>query len=254
MSVAIITGASSGLGSEFCRALDRMGYDELWLVARRADRLAAMSEELGTESRTIVADLSVDEGLDALFEEIRASSPDIGCLVNCAGMGRFGSTDRIPQEDTRMMISLNVEALARITSFCIPFMGRGSSIIQVCSASAYLPLPELNVYSASKSFVRSFCNGLRPELRSREISVLEVSPGWIETDFIPLSVSDSDVPEGVFRHTVTKEDVVSRAMRDLSKGRRRSVCGSYNRLQVFVCTHLPSLATRVWMSSLRVKG
>lgn len=249
--IGIVTGASSGIGAEFCRALDSRGLECIWLVARRAERLEEVAGSLTTPCRVITADLSTSDGIWKVVHAVESERPEISFLINCAGFGRFGRTWEISSDDTTSMISVNVTALAEITRACIPLMRKGSSIIEVCSASAYLPLPELNVYSATKAFVRSFCDALRIELRGTGVSVLEVSPGWVETDFIQLSVSGGKVPDRVFRHTVTKESVVDRAMADLRRGRRRSVCGGYNRLQVFVCRHLPSVAMRVWTSSLR---
>lgn len=249
MRVAIVTGASSGIGEEFCRALDGKGLDSIWAVARRADRLEALASSLKTPCRIITADLSTDEGVDRLLDMVDTEAPDISFLINCAGFGRFGITSEMDRGDIRGMVSLNCTALSVITAGCIPHMSPGSHIIEVCSASAYLPLKELNVYSATKSYVRSFCNGLRRELMGTGISVLEVSPGWVRTDFIDISMEADKVPAAVFRHTVTKEEVVRRAMSDL--GKRRSVCGSYNTVQVFTCSHLPRLATAVWERSLR---
>ena len=249
--IGIVTGASSGIGAEFCRALDSKGLECIWLIARRADRLEGLSESLATPCRVITADLSTPEGIGKVTHTVEDERPDISFLINCAGFGRFGKTWEVSTEDTSSMVSVNITALVEITRACIPFMRSGSSVIEVCSASAYMPLPELNVYSATKAFVRNFCDALRIELKGTGISVLEVSPGWVETDFIQLSVSGERVPEKVFKHTVTKEAVVEQAMDDLRKGRRRSVCGGYNKLQVFVCRHLPSIAMRVWTASLR---
>lgn len=249
--IAIVTGASSGIGEEFCRALDSRGLDCIWLVARRSDRLQEVSKGLRTPCRIVTADLSNIEGIRTVTDAIASEIPEIGVLVNCAGFGRFGRTWEITSEDTVSMISVNVTALVEITRACIPFMRSGSEIVEVCSASAYLPLPELNVYSATKAFVRSFCDALREELRGTGIRVLEVSPGWVGTDFIDISVSGRSVPGKVFKHTVTKEEVVARAMSDLAKGKRRSVCGWYNRFQIFACRHMPRLATNVWRGSLR---
>lgn len=249
--IGIVTGASSGIGAEFCRDLDSRGLECIWLVARRAERLEEIASSLTTPSRVITADLSTPDGIRTVVYTIENERPAISFLINSAGFGRFGRTWEMSSDDTASMISVNVTALAEITRACIPFMRRGSAIIEVCSASAYLPLPELNVYSATKAFVRSFCDALRIELKGTGVSVLEVSPGWVETDFIQLSVSGEKVSDRVFSHTVTKEFVVDRAMADLHRGRRRSVCGGYNRLQVFVCRHLPSVAMRVWTSSLR---
>ena len=247
--IGIVTGASSGIGAEFCRALDSKGLECIWLIARRAERLEEISRSLHTPCRVIAADLSTSEGIEIVTHAVGDERPDISFLINCAGFGRFGKTWEVSSEDTSSMISVNVTALVEITRACIPFMRGGSSIIEVCSASAYMPLPELNVYSATKAFVRSFCNGLRRELDGKGIRVLEVSPGWVSTDFIPGSGGDV-VPPGVFRHTVTREEVVAQAMRDLQKGRKRSLCGWYDRVQVWMCTHFPSLATIIWERSL----
>lgn len=250
MKIAVVTGASSGIGSEFCRKMDKEGLDEIWIVARRADRLEALAASLNTHCRIVSADLTDRSAIDSIMESISSENPSIQYLVNCAGFGVFGSTMENRIEDIRGMIDLNCSALAEMTSRIAPFMPRGSSIIEVCSASAYLPLPYLNVYASTKAFVRSFCDGLRPELDAKGIKVLEVSPGWVETDFIARSTSECSVSGKVFAHTVTSKAVVEQAMTDLGKGRRRSICGGYNRFQVFCCRHMPFLASRVWMKSL----
>lgn len=248
--IAVVTGASSGIGSEFCRALDTEGLDAIWLVARRADRLERLAEELETPCEVVPADLTDREQLKSLVDRMVSSGAEVRYLVNCAGAGRFGCTTDLSAEDTAMMIDLNVTALTEMCRGCIPTMPRGSTIVNVCSASAYLPLSGLNVYSATKAYVRSFCDALRQELGPRGIGVLEVSPGWVDTDFIPISRSSGDVPEAVFKHTVKARDVAVRAVADAKRGRKRSICGAYNRLQVFVCTHMPRLATAVWRRSL----
>lgn len=249
MRIAIVTGASSGIGEGFCHALDSEGLDSIWMVARRADRMEALSDSLQTPCRIIESDLSESSGVDRLRQLIESDRPEISFVVNSAGFGRFGDSWEVPSYLTRDMISLNCSALVDVTCMCIPYMSAGSSIIEICSASAYLPLRSLNVYSATKAFVRSFCNGLRRELDGKGIRVLEVSPGWVSTDFIPGSGGDV-VPPGVFRHTVTREEVVAQAMRDLQKGRKRSLCGWYDKVQVWMCTHFPSLATIIWERSL----
>lgn len=247
--IAIVTGASSGIGSEFCRALDSKGLESIWLVARRKERLDELGSELRTPCRILSLDLTDMSDLRFLLNEIDRIGRDVCYLVNCAGYGRFGSTEDTSLEDISGMISLNCTALATITSACIPHMSSGSHIIQVCSASAYLPLMDLNVYASTKAFVRSFSDGLRRELRYSGISVLEVSPGWVETDFLSIAERDRSVPSKVFKHTVTPEQVVAKSMSDL--GSKRSVCGAYNRFQIFVCIHLPRIATMVWERSLR---
>ncbi len=250
MRIAIVTGASSGIGSEFCKALDKEGLDYLWLVARREDRLNELAKSLRTPCRIVPADLTDMKRLSEILEDIKESGCIVQYLVNCAGFGLFGKTTNQSVDSISGMIDLNCTALAILSSGCIPFMQNGSSIIQLCSASAYLPLEYLNVYSSSKAFVRSFCIGLRSEIAGSGINVLEVSPGWVSTDFIEKSISEYDVPAKVFSHTVTKEMVVKQAMIDLRKGKKRSICGFYNKFQMFACIHMPRIAMIIWSRSL----
>ncbi len=252
MRIAIVTGASSGIGEEFCRCLDSKGLDAIWLVARRKDRLEALAANLKTSSTIISADLTDPESIRRLADAIDSEKPEISYLVNCAGFGSFGKVSEQPLEEINGMISLNCTALIDITSICLPYMAEGSAIIEVCSASAYLPLKELTVYAATKSLVHSFCDGLRAEAEDdpRRISVLEVSPGWVKTDFIPKSVEKFDVPEKVFKHTVEARDVAETAFKDLARHKRVSICGRYNRFQVFMCKHFPGIAKSIWERSL----
>lgn len=252
MGIAIVTGASSGIGEGFCRRLDGLGLDSIWITSRSAHRLEKLASQLKTPVRVVPCDLASQDGLNSFVSEICNESPSVDYLINCAGVGFFGDSWGIPSKNTESMISLNISALVAITDCCIPFMSEGSAVIQMCSASAYLPLPYLNVYAATKSFVKSYCDGLRHELKGMGIRVLEVSPGWVSTAFISKSVEDADVPQRVFKHTVTVEQVVDEAFVDLEKGRDRSVCGCYNKFQVYMCRHLPSVAGAIWRHSLRL--
>ena len=249
--IAIVTGASSGMGAEFCRALDREGLDGIWLVARRAERLERVAAELKTPYLIFSTDLSTAEGLDVLRREIADRDPDIRYLVNCAGFGRFGRSWEIPAGETRSMIDLNAGALTEVTDMCIPHMAPGAGIIELCSASAYISLEGLNVYAATKAYVRSYTNGLRAELKPMGINVLEVSPGWVDTDFIGLCRSEHDVPDRVFKHLLRKEDVVSKSMEALRRGKKRCVPGLFYRMQVSMSMHFPNLAQRVWSGMMR---
>ena len=246
MKIAIVTGASSGMGEEFCRNLDRKGLDEIWLIARRADRLKNISETLSTHCRIIPADLTQTDSFDHIRKELKSSDPDVRYLVNCAGFGKFGNTWEIPDSETRGMIDLNITALVEMTNLCIPHMSDGSRVIQLCSASAYISLYKLNVYASTKAFVRSFCNGLRKEVEYRGITVTEVSPGWVDTDFITISKETDEVPDKVFKHLLRKEDVVAKAMTDADRGKDRSVTGTFYRIQIAMSTHFPRLAANVW--------
>ena len=252
MKIAIVTGASSGIGEEFCRCIDSKGLDSIWLVARRKDRLESVAANLKTDSNIITADLTDFASIRRLADAIDSEKPEISYLVNCAGFGTFGKVSQQPLEDINGMISLNCTALIDITAICMPYMTEDSAIIEVCSASAYLPLKELAVYASTKSMVHSFCDGLRAEIVDdpRGISVLEVSPGWVRTDFIPKSIEKFAVPRKVFKHTVEAKDVAETAFKDLARGRKVSICGRYNKFQVFMCKHFPGIAKSIWERSL----
>ena len=251
MRVAIITGATGGIGSEFCRALDDQNLDAMFILGRNVESLRTVAEELQTHVCITTMDLSDRRALQDFCESLSKQDLDVRFLVNCAGFGTFGELSEQNGGDTTGMVDVNIIALTELSRVCIPMMGRGSNIIQVCSASAYLPLPGLGVYAATKAYVRSFTESLRMELKDKGINVLEVSPGWVDTAFIDNAVESHSVPKKVFKHKVQPHDVVAQAMVDLKRGKNRSICGSYNKLQVFVCRHIPRIATYVWMRSLR---
>jgi hypothetical protein len=251
MSIAIITGASSGMGEEFARRLDSYGLDCIWLVARRRDRMESLASELKTPVRIFSVDLTDRAQLDSFVDAVREESPSISYLVNCAGFGKFGMTWELPIESTRGMIDLNVTALVTITSGCIPYMAEGGHIIELDSLSAYIGMYDLNVYASTKAFVKHFCNGLRKELEPRKVSVTEVSPGWVRTDFIDITVTEYKVPQRVFKDTVSKEDVVDQALKAADRGKARSICGWKNHGAAFLSTHFPNFAARTWRGYFR---
>ena len=154
MAIAIITGASSGIGSEFVRQMkDYTDIDQFWLIARRESRMEKLAEELGINARIIGADLCEDEGVEKIRTLLREQKPEISYLINAAGFGNFGAFDELNEGEAGRLIDLNVKALVLITHMCIPYMIRGGRIIELGSGSCFTPLPNLNVYAASKSFV-----------------------------------------------------------------------------------------------------
>ncbi len=244
--IAVVTGASSGIGAEFCSAVDERGLDEIWLIARRKEALEAVASGLKTRSRVIPSDLSTQEGRDEVVRLLSAESPDVRFLINCAGLGRFGDSFSIDPAETRSMIEVNIKSVVEITSACIPLMSSGSRIITLASEAAYVAAYRLNVYAASKAFVKRYLDALRMEVEGKGISVLEVSPGWVDTPFIQGVETTFKAPKKVFGHTVSKEDVVAKAMRDSDNGKKRSVCGFATRASIALATHFPGIAAGYW--------
>ena len=182
--VALITGASSGLGREFARQLDGLQVaDELWLVARDQTALAAVAASLDTPARPIAADLTDPEAIAHLRTLLAAERPRVTFLVNAAGFGKFVDWQTIPDHAVNAMIDLNCRALVDVTRAALPFMDRGGRIIQVASAAAFAPLPHLNVYAATKAFVLHYTRALRWELHGTGITVTALCPTWVKTGF-----------------------------------------------------------------------
>ena len=144
MALAIITGASSGIGAEFARQLKREGVSDFWFISRRGDKMRALGEELGVKYKIIEADLSVSEGIDLVRSALESEKPEVDYLLNCAGFGTFGAADEIGADTIEKMIDLNVKASVLLTHICVPYMQRGGKIVMMGSGSCFTPLPYFN--------------------------------------------------------------------------------------------------------------
>lgn len=182
--VGIVTGASSGIGREFAVRLDHMQVvDELWLVARSKSALDELAAVLSTPARSIAADLTSESDIVSIADLLCSEQPRIMYLVNAAGFGKFGDWQTIPDAAVDSMIDLNCRALAAMTHMALPYMERGSRIIQVASAAAFVPLPHMNVYAATKAFVLRYTRALRWELHGTGITATALCPTWVKTGF-----------------------------------------------------------------------
>ena len=142
--IAVITGASSGMGRDFARQLDaQQEFDEIWLIARRRERLEEMASELRAPVRAIALDLTKEESIQEYAALLAAENPRIAVLVNAAGFGRFGKFEDFPLEDNYRMIDLNTKALVGITLASLPCLGEGSQIYQMGSMSSFQPVQSL---------------------------------------------------------------------------------------------------------------
>ena len=187
MKTAIITGASSGLGTEFVRQLKAQfpDIDCYWLIARRADRLQALAEALpDIQVKTISLDLTDDAALETYRALLEREKPQVALLIGCAGCGILGdfAESRLPEQ--LRMIDLNIRALTAVTYLTLPYIPRGGRIIHISSIASFVPNARMTVYSASKAYVSFFSRGLHEELKPRGISVTAVCPGPMETEFL----------------------------------------------------------------------
>lgn len=186
MNIAIVTGASSGLGSEFVKALSKdRNIHEIWVIARRREKLIELSREVSIPLRVLPLSLTDPHSFKEIEELLAKENPKIIWLINNAGFGKIGSFEAMKEGEAESMISLNCMAPVSLIKICLPYMGKGSRIINVCSVAGFLPLPGLAVYSATKSFLLRFSRSLREELKPKGIIVTALCPYWIkDTEFI----------------------------------------------------------------------
>ncbi len=189
MEIAIITGASSGLGKEFVIEVLKQyeSLDEIWIIARREQRLSELKERLSDKIKPIAMDITGYDEITRLQELLKKENANVKLLINNAGFGKLGDFKNIKIEDSQNMIRLNCEALTLVTGVVIPFMSENSEIINSCSIASFVPNARMAVYSATKAYVMSFSQALRTELKPSKINVLAVCPGPMETEFLPIA-------------------------------------------------------------------
>lgn len=227
MNIAIVTGASSGLGWEYARQLaPRSEVDEVWLVARREERMQELAKTLmGAEGRVFAVDLCDPAQLAEFFAALEREKPTVTWLVNNAGYGKIGRFVDIDLGQHLGMIDLNIRALTEITQRVLPYCTRGSKIIQIASSAGFSPLANFAVYAATKAYVLNFSNALAAELADAGIQVTAVCPGPVDTEFQAVATGDGSnyAPEFV---TAQAADVVRKSIADARKGRMNSVYGA----------------------------
>ena len=253
--IAVITGASSGMGRDFAIRLDeRESFDEIWVIARRRERLEALSSQLHAPVRPLAMDLTDPASLTEYHDLLAAECPHVAVLVNAGGYGKFARHDEVSMEDTLGMIDLNCRALTAITQYTLPYMEEGGQIFQLGSLSSFQPVPYMNVYAASKAFVLSYSRALNVELKPRGIRVMAVCPGWVRTEFFDRAEQGEKKTVTYFNRTYASDDVVKLALRDMERGRDVSILGLPVRNQVRIVKLLPhKLIMSIWMKQQGLK-
>ena len=184
---AVITGASAGLGREFLRAIPTYfpEIEEYWLISRSREKLKDAAKIItGADVKIFPLDLSSKDSYALLEREYDMLKPEIALLINNAGCGFLGNVGEGELERQSAMIELNLGGLTAVTHLTVPYMVRGSKIINISSIASFCPNPRMTVYSATKSFVTAFSLGIGEELKERGITSTAVCPGPMDTDFI----------------------------------------------------------------------
>ena len=246
MKIAVITGASSGIGREFVYAVDKKQcVDEIWVIARRAERLEELKEKCTTPLRPLALDLSAKEGIEAYRAALEEEKPQIALLINAAGCGVFGPFEEKDLDRLLMSARLNALTLTAMCHVCLPYMKAGSAIVNMGSNSAWQPVPWQAVYGASKSYVLNLSRAVGRELKPRGIHVMCVCAGWIKTEFQQNARHD-DYIRYVDRW-YGPDEVAEQAMQDLEKKKTVSILGHPVRRQVRLVKFLPvKLVMDIW--------
>ena len=253
MKIAVITGASSGMGREFVIQLSReKKFDEMWVIARRTDRLEALQNDVtGTVIRPISLDLTREESIEEYRALLEKEKPEVDVLVNASGFGRFGTFSEMEPDVMYRMIDLNCKAYVGMTYATLPYLHKGSEVYQLDSLSSFQPVPYICVYGATKAFVLSFSRALNVELKSRGIHMMAVCPGWVKTEFFDHAVTDNTIK--YYARYYTAEQVVTRAIKDMKRGRDVSVCGHAIRRARFLAWLLPTkMVMKIWCNQQKL--
>ena len=252
MKIAIVTGASSGMGREFVLQLSRyVSVDEIWAIARRAEALETLKAESAVPVRPISMDLCQDASFATLQQLLEAEKPDIRLLVNAAGFGKFGSFEKVSIEDDCRMIQLNCTALVRMTRLCLPYMASGSHILQLDSLSAFQPVPYITTYGATKAFVLRYSRAMNQELKPRGIRCMAMNPGWVKTEFFNHAFQTNDGNEvQYFDRLYEAKDCVATGLKDLYKTKKDySVHGLPVKAQVKMVKFVPhNIVMKIWLN------
>ena len=252
MNIAIVTGASSGMGREFVLQLSNyVQVDEIWVIARREAALESLKDEVSVKIRPIALDLCQESSFDTIAQLLEAEKPNIKLLVNAAGFGKFGTYHNISLEDDRKMIALNCTALVLMTRLCIPYMAPGSHILELDSLSAFQPVPYITTYGATKAFVLSYSRAMNRELKSKGIRCMAMNPGWVKTEFFNHAFQTNEGSEvQYFNHLYEAKDCVATGLKDLYKTKKDySVHGLPIKLQVALVKFVPHrFVMNIWLN------
>ena len=251
-TIAIITGASSGMGRCFVETIRELGQplDEIWVIARRLERLQELTAPYPI--RPIALDLSDRTSFAGYRQLLEQEQPRVALLVNASGFGKFCATMDVSLEENWNMVDLNCQALMAMCQLTAPYMAEHGSIINIASVAAYQPIPYINVYGASKAFVMRFSRGLNRELK--QVQVMAMCPFWTKTEFFQRAIgAGADTVVKKYVAMYAPEDQVRRAWRDLKRGKDISKYGFTARFQMILAKLLPhSFVMSFWMKQQRL--
>ncbi len=247
--IAIVTGATGGLGKEFVRLLCFEDINEIWAVARNTEKLDLLRSELGSKVIPVSADLAMDESYQLIKEMLYAQQPQVRYLINNAGGGRMDPSISFSDPYIEHGIAAHCTAVAVLCNASIPYMSSGCHIINIASQSAFQPVPYINLYAASKAFVCSYSRALNVELEGTGIVVTVACPGWIRTDLLEEERNGHAIK---FPGMAMPHAVAAKTLGDAKKGKDISVYGVYVKYLHLLAKLFPHrMVMKSWMRSIK---
>lgn len=257
--IIIVTGASSGMGKEFIKQIleKESNIDEIWAIARSEDKLKELNKQISNKIVPIKLDLSKESDLLKYQERLDNEKPNVIILANCAGFGIFDHSENIDTDIKLNMIDLNVKAPVALIDYTLKYMKENSMIMNIASCAGFQPIPYINLYAATKSFLVSYSRALNKELKYKNIHVLAVTPYWTKTAFFDRAIK-KDKKEVVINYNAMYNsiDVMKKAIKDLYNFNKDISCyGFVNNFQRILTKILPhKLVMKVWMNSQKLNG
>ena len=255
MNVAIITGASSGFGKEFVKLLvNDNSLDKIFVLSRNEEKLNSLKSEYGDKIQVYIIDLSNIENIKNFGKFLETQNVNIKILINNAGFAKFCSYDNISIDESVNMIDLNISGVVAMGLVCIPFMEKGSHILNIASQASFQPVPYQNIYSATKSFVKNYSQALNVELKEKGITVTAVCPGWMRTDLYKRGCINAEKGTKHFVFMAEPDVVAKKALKDAYNGKDMSVYGLYVNMCRLLSKFLPEkLIMKIWLLQQGIK-
>lgn len=248
-TIAIVTGATGGIGEAFVSELEKENVDEVWMIGRNEKRLIEIKEQYGEKIVPVCMDLTNSQELAAIQTLLAKKKVCILYLVNNAGMAQMMPSKDFSDAQIEKTIKLNCNVPVLLINYCIPFMKKGSKIINLSSASAFQPVPYINLYAATKAFGRSYSRALNVELKPFGITVTAVCPSWVDTKMLTKELNGKKIK---FHGIVRPQEVAKKAVKDAKKGKDMSICSLYVKCQHFNVKFMPQkLTMKIWMRGIK---
>lgn len=248
-NIAIVTGATGGIGQVFVKELMKEALDEIWAIGRNVGRLNALKEQYGEKIVPVCKDLTCESDVLSFSDLLREREVSVKWLINNAGTARMGRSTEFDLSEIASTIDLNCKAPVMLINICFPFMEKGARILNISSAAAFQPVPYINLYAATKVFERSYSRALNAELRSSGITVTAVCPSWVDTEMLSKEVNGKKVN---FKGIVAPEKVVKKALKDAKNGKDMSICSLYVKCQHLNVKIMPQKTTmKIWLHGIK---